>query len=311
MSRPSFFIVGHSKSGTTALSRFLDEHPHLFLCRPEEPNYFVPSLCRALGPPSTFFRRCEEEYLALFDGALPEQRCGEASAVYLFSTEAAERIARFDPHARIIMIFREPASFLRSYHLQMLKNTPTEGETVQDLREAIGLEPARREGRELPPGCLIPELLTYATDRLRYDEHYDRFAARFPPDQILALIYDDFRDDNPGTTLRVFRFLGVDLDFRPDFQEHNTGGLALRSRRREALVRRLTHSGGVVGTARTRLPKRLRRRAVATAYSRFVFTEPEEMDADLARAIRRRAEPHVAGLGERLGQDLLGRWGYR
>ena len=31
MPRPSFFIVGHSKSGTTALAQFLGQHPALFM----------------------------------------------------------------------------------------------------------------------------------------------------------------------------------------------------------------------------------------------------------------------------------------
>jgi hypothetical protein len=91
MPRPSFFIVGHSKSGTTALARFLDQHPALHMSRPKEPNYFCPEFCRAdaaagrpAGAPQTaFVRRTEAEYLALFDGARPGQRCGEASAAYL------------------------------------------------------------------------------------------------------------------------------------------------------------------------------------------------------------------------------------
>lgn len=307
--RPSFFIVGHSKSGTTALSIFLHQHPRLFVCDPEETNYFCPSFCRAPGPPSRFFRRTEEEYLALFDAARPDQLCGEASAAYLYSPEAAEEIHRFDPEARIIMIFREPVSFLRSFHLQMLKNTPEEGETVRDLAEAIRLEPERRAGRSLPKGCLIPELLYYASDRLRYDEHYERFARRFPEDRILPLVYDDFRADNAGTVRRVFEFLGVDPGFEPALGDHNTGGQALRSRRVSGVLRAATH-GRAVAPLRRALPRRLRRRAIGAAYTRVAFAPAAEVDAELAATIRARAFPHVAALGERIGRDLVGEWGY-
>jgi hypothetical protein len=307
--RPSFFVVGHSKSGTTALSRFLHQHPGLFVCDPEETNFFCPSFCRAPGPPSCFFPRSEEEYLALFRGAEPDQRCGEASATYLYSTEAAENIHRFDPDARIIMIFREPVSFLRSFHLQMLKNTPEEGEDVRDLGEAIRLESERRVGRSLPEGCLIPELLYYASDRLRYDEHYDRFARQFPEEQILPLIYDDFRADNPGTVRRVFQFLGVDPAFEPTFGEHNTGGEALRSRRVSGLLRRATH-GRAAAPLRKALPRNLRKRVIGAAYSRVAFEKAGELDPALAATIRARAFPHVAALGERLDRDLVAEWGY-
>jgi hypothetical protein len=307
--RPSFFIVGHSKSGTTALSIFLGQHPGIFVSDPEEPNYFCPSLCRAEGPPSRFFKRSEEEYLGLFEAAEPGQICGEASAAYLYSTEAAEQIRRFDPDARIIMIFREPVSFLRSFHLQMLKNTPEEGEDVRDLGEAIRLEGERRAGRSLPKGCVVPELLYYGSDRLRYDEHYDRYARLFPPEQILALTYDDFRRDNAGTVRRVFEFLGVDPGFEPVFGDHNTGGQALRSRRVSTLLRRATH-GRAVAPLRRALPRGLRRRAIDAAYSKVAFEAAGDLDPALAETIRARAFPHVAALGDRLDRDLVAEWGY-
>jgi hypothetical protein len=309
--RPSFFIVGHSKSGTTALSRFLDQHPDLFICRPEETNYFCPSWCRAEGPPSMFVRRTEDEYLSMFDDARPGQVCGEASAAYLYSPESAELIHGFEPEARIIMIFREPVDFLRSYHVQLLKNAPAEGETVRDLGEAIRLERRRRAGRDLPEGCLIPEMLNYSTDRLRYDEHYDRFAERFAPEQILALTYDDFRGDNRGTVRRVFEFLGVDPTFEPELAQHNTGGSIVRSRRMRALIRRATHSPGVAAKARTLLPRRMRARMVDSAYDLLVLEDAPPVDPDVAAELRSKAAPHVAELGRRLGRDLLSEWGYR
>lgn len=308
--RPSFFVVGHSKSGTTALARFLHQHPELFVCAPEETNYFCPSWCRAPGPPSFFVRRSEEEYLSFFAPANPGQRCGEASATYLYSPESPALIHRFDPAARLIMIFREPVDFIRSYHLQLLKNAPAEGEDVRDLAEAIRLEPARRAGRELPEGCLIPEMLAYSTDRLRYEEHFDRFAEIFPRDQILALVYDDFRRDNAATVRRVYEFLGVDPEFQPVLGDHNPGGVELRSRRMRSLLRRATHGGGMVAKARSALPQGLRRRAAAVAYDRLVLEAPRPLDPELVAWLREQASPHVAALGQRLGRDLVAEWGY-
>ena len=318
MPRPSFFVVGHSKSGTTALARFLGQHPGLFMSAPKEPNYFCPSFCRvadpAEAPRSTFLRRTEAEYLALFDGARPDQRCGEASAAYLYAEESARLIHAFDPGARIVMVFREPVSFLHSYHLQLLKNAPSEGETVRDLGEAIRLEPARRRGEHLPKGCLLPEMLYYTTDRLAYDAHYDRYAALFPEDQLLALVYDDFRRDNAGTVRRVFDFLGVDPSFAPDFGEHNTGGQAVRSKRAQTWVHQLTTGRGALGRvkplAKALLPKGLRRRATEAAYGRLVYEAASPVDPAVAATIRAAARPHVAALGARLGRDLLAEWGY-
>ena len=318
MPRPSFFVVGHSKSGTTALARFLAQHPDVHLSRRKEPNYFCPELCRVdpqEAPRSAFLPRSEAAYLAFYDGARPGQLCGEASAAYLYSKEAARHIHTFEPEARIVMIFREPVSFVRSYHLQLLKNHPSEGETVRDLGEAIRLEPARRRGEHIPEKCRVPEMLYYTTDRLAYDEHYDRFAAVFPPDQILALTYDDFRRDNAGTVRRVFAFLGVDPTFEPDFAEHNTGGLRVRSKWAQTWLHQLTTGRGSLGRlkplVKPLLPRAFRRRATEAAYDRLVFEDAPPMSAEVAALVREAARPHVEALGERLGRDLAAEWGYR
>src|SRR5437763_10281928 len=139
---PDFFLVGHGKSGTSALYRMLRAHPQIFMPTLKEPWFFSAELFPR--PP----RKLEtlEEYAALFEAAEPGQRVGEATPAYLFSQTAAARIAEVQPGARIIAILREPASFLRSLHLQFLQNQ-VESET--DLRTALALEGARREGNEL------------------------------------------------------------------------------------------------------------------------------------------------------------------
>src|SRR6266851_1666101 len=81
------------------------------------------------------------------------------TALYLWSQSAARRIAQARPDARIIAILREPASFLRSLHLQFLQ---TYVETESDLRKAIGLEEARREGRNIPRYTYWPQALLYS-----------------------------------------------------------------------------------------------------------------------------------------------------
>ena len=82
------------------------------------------------------------EYLALFAAAEPQQRVGEASPSYLRSHSAAARIAELRPDARIIAVFREPASFLRSLHLELLRDHV---ETEKDLAAALMLEGVRSQ----------------------------------------------------------------------------------------------------------------------------------------------------------------------
>ncbi len=150
---PDFFIVGHPKSGTTALYHMLKRHPQIYMSRVKEPYYFAcdnpqPELpgerrWRSLDQ-TGIYEKTLEDYLALFADAGPDQLAGEASTHYLWWPTSARRIHAAQPQARIIALLREPADFLRSLHLQFVQNRH---ETVKDLRTALALEDARREGR--------------------------------------------------------------------------------------------------------------------------------------------------------------------
>ncbi|MGO9320439.1 MAG: sulfotransferase family protein, partial [Solirubrobacteraceae bacterium] len=201
---PDFFIVGHPKCGTTALYEMLRRHPQIFMPDFKEPRFFASDLPSRLQiSPSSVLPETLDDYLALFDAARPEQRVGEASPSYLRSSAAARAIAELQPDARIIAILREPASFLRSLHLEFLRNR---FETETDLGRAIALEPSTPPSTVAPGSPGAPRRPRY-TDRVRYVEQLRRFHDAFPAEQVLVLIYDDFRRDNEATVRAVLRFL--------------------------------------------------------------------------------------------------------
>src|ERR1019366_7608651 len=74
---PDFFIVGHPKSGTTALYEMLRAHPQIFMPEVKEPVYFATELPRRAHRYQAPAKL--EEYLTLFEPAGPEQIIGEAS----------------------------------------------------------------------------------------------------------------------------------------------------------------------------------------------------------------------------------------
>lgn len=312
MNRPSFFIAGNSKSGTTALYHFLQQHPALFLSDPKEPNYFAKDFCRDPDPDGYFHPRSEAAYLALFEAAAPGQLCGEASACYLYSSVAAAAIHHFAPASKLIFILREPVSFLHSYHQQLLKNPISEGEAVMDFEEALALEPARKAGRALPAGCLIPEMLFYR-DRIRYAEQLARYFERFPEEQVLVLFYEDFRADNAATYRRVLAFLGVDAEFEPLFAQHNKGA-DLRSKRMQHWLRQVTFgeswAAPLKPIIKAVLPQTLRKRAVQELEKKVVYRPRQAVDVALAAQLRQEFRPEVERLSQLLGVDLITRWGY-
>jgi hypothetical protein len=298
-------MVGHPKSGTSALYEMLCSYPQIHMPR-KEPSFFVPELRSAR---STRFPGGLEDYLALFDGATPEQLIGEATTSYLFSHEAAARIAEVQPAARIVAILREPASFLRSLHLQFLRSHV---ETERDLRKALALEQPRREGKQLPPNSTRPQALAYS-EHIRYVEQLQRYRAAFPPEQVLVLIYEDFRADNVATVQQVLRFLGIEDAPAAEPVEVNRAA-GLRSTRLQQTVRSL-YLGRAPGTrvakstVKALTPRRARRRALAIV-DRAQHSEPPPLDPAFARELRLRFKDEVAFVGEYLGRDLTSFWGY-
>src|SRR5882757_9165500 len=162
---PDFFIVGHQKCGTTALYRMLRRHPQVFMAGIKEPRYLASDLRDRFRIPATATNpETLEDYLALFADARSDQLAGEASPNYLSSRTAASAIADLQRDARIIAILREPASFLRSLHLQFIQ---THVETEKDMRKALALEDVRREGKQIPSSSHRPSVLMYS-DHVRY-----------------------------------------------------------------------------------------------------------------------------------------------
>jgi hypothetical protein len=308
---PDFFIVGHAKSGTTALYEMLRSHPQIHMPDSKEPWFFATDARPRFRPamagigPQTL-----DQYLALFAGAGAEQRTGEASSCYLWSAVAAQRIAALQPRARIIAILREPADFLRSLHLQLLQDHI---EYEKDLGRALALEAQRREGRRVPRRSHRPQMLLYS-EYLRYTEQLRRYHAVFPSEQVLVLIYDDFKSDNEATVRRVLRFLDVE-DACPVEVTQANPTVRMRSQQLDQMLHAVTVgrgriSGGVKAAVKTLTPRALRHDALGLALNRVVRAEPHPPDERLMLELRRRFKPEVVALGEYLERDVVTLWGY-
>lgn len=305
---PDFFIVGHQKCGTTALYMMLQDHPQIYMPAEKEPRFFIPPRAptQVNKPPPTL-----DSYLALFDGAGPDQRAGEASPQYLRYEGAAAAIAEVQPRARIIAILREPASFLRSFHSQMLHNRV---ETQKDFRKAMGLEDARRRGERLPRWCRRPEWLLYS-DYVRYAEQLRRFHASFPPEQVLVLVYEEYRRDNEAAVRQVLRFLEVDdslpidhvdtkplKDVRAQRLHHLTTSLQ-EARRNPAAANR------ALRTLDALIPSGMRE-AFGSQWRGLIYRPRAQPSEAFMLELRRRFKPEVEAVSEYLGRDLVSLWGY-
>jgi Sulfotransferase domain len=297
---PEFFIVGNPKSGTTALYEMLRAHPQIYM--PKLGTQFF--ALEQVQNPATL-----NEYLSLFDTARPGQRVGEMSRGYFRSPTAASAIAELRPDARIIAVLREPASFLRSLHMELVQDRV---ETEPDLAKAIALEERTRQGQEIRQSP--SQGLKYSAQRVSYVEQLRRYHAVFPREQVLVLIYDDFRADNEGTVRQVLRFLDVD-DSAPIETTDANPTVRVRSPRLHELVHSLAIGRGPVTAAvkqaiKTLTPQRLRHDGLRALRRSVLYAKPEPPDEQLMLELRRRSKGEVVALSEYLGRDLVTLWGY-
>ncbi len=317
---PDFFIIGHEKCGTTALYRILRQHPQIFMPELKEPRFFEAPHDRRPAPPHAIRPRTLDDYLALFAGARPDQRAGEASPQYIRSEHAARLIAEVQPAARIIALLREPTSFLRTYHFHCVRELV---ESERDLRKAIALEGSRREGRNLPRGSRAPRRLLYC-EHVRYAEQLRRFEAAFGREQMLVLVYEDFLRDNDATARTVLRFLGVNDTVALDLAGETNVPRQARRGRKAVRLRGLHRLAMTLQTARrqpqqaSRLwrtvdaltPGWLRSDAVEDLARRVVFSVPPPPDEQFVRELRARFKPEVLALSDYIGRDMVAEWGY-
>ena len=115
MALPDFLVIGAPKAGTTALHAALAAHPGLYLSAIKEPKFFLtdgPPPDRGGGPGDVqtyrehVWRRAD--YEALFADAPADALRGESTPFYLYDRDAQRRIGELIPHAKMIVILRDP-----------------------------------------------------------------------------------------------------------------------------------------------------------------------------------------------------------
>ena len=301
-----FAIVGEPKSGTTALAEFLSGHPGICMSVPKEPAYFATDLRvesdRFHGGPKYFEFRTEADYAGLFAHCEAGQLRGEASTAYLHSREAAANLQAASPGTKIVVMLREPISFLHSLHMQFVNET-TEDEP--DFAKALALEPERREGRSIPARVRCPSFLFYR-ERAAYSAQLERFFAVFSRKQILVLVFEEFRADNEREYRRVLEFLGVDPTHTPDFREVH-GAKAPRSR---TLNRMLNMPALKRGAFKALGPARYDSLSKRVAGATMQAAPRPDIPESLARELHDELAPEVDRVSALVGRDLREIWGY-
>lgn len=222
----NFFIVGAPKCGTTSMFYYLTQHPNVYNLWLKEPHFLCSDFPRLRGVAT------DADYFRLFSRATPEHLAiGEASMTYMYSDVALRRILEINPMARIILMVRNPADMIYSWHSHSLV---TLNEDQRDFEKAWALQDERSQGRRLPRHCLEPFFLQYRQMGM-LGAYLEKIYTLFPEDKVKVIFQEDMRKDIRATYDDLLAFLEL-----PPFAEASFRPMNVNKAIRNSFVARFT-----------------------------------------------------------------------
>ena len=194
-SLPTFVIAGAMRSGTTALSAWLRDHPSVFMAPAKEVHYFDRNYDRGM-----------EWYAGNFDGAGTAKAVGEATPNYIYHGQALERLKSDLPNTKVLILLRDPV--LRAYSHYLHRRARDEEDL--SFEDAIAAEQDR-----LGSGDELVRAHYSYVDRGRYLNQLEHLLEVFPRDAVLIHLFEDLRDRPRSVFSSVAEFIGVDPELVP------------------------------------------------------------------------------------------------
>jgi sulfotransferase family protein len=189
-----FILAGAQKSGTTALHYFLSKHPNITMGDQQEIHFFDND---ALFASNVDYEELHKHYPPL----APSTTAGDCTPSYIYHAPAAERIWRYNPKIKLLILLRNPVDrAFAHWNMQRFRG-----------REPLDFFDAVREEKDRFAGAPPAEARRFAyVDRGFYGRQLERLFKFFPRDQIKAVKFEEFREKQRETLTCIFSFLDLE-----------------------------------------------------------------------------------------------------
>ena len=287
-----FLIIGAARSSTSALARFLESQPNVYITDPKEPHFLAhagqPGNYQGPGDDFLINQRIVSEpaaYSKLFDGHPESCIKGEGSVTtFAFPDPSIANIDKYcKSDVKLVLCLRDPVERMFSSYLYLRSR---QREPILDFREALELEEERtaanwhhmwRYGALSRYDLLLPPFLEHFDDRLHIcvSERLDGLAS------------PEFH--------AVATFLGL-TDVRTDveFGQINSGGIPNGSAISRAAMR-IVKNERLLEVAKKAIPRPVQERLYHNVYDR------PTLDPNLASELREAFEPSIQVVEEVVG----------
>ena len=211
---PNFIIVGGQKCGSSALYKFISQHPDVKRAFVKEPHYFS----------GEFSSKSKLWYRAQFPRVKAHQQTGEASPSYCTHPLAPKRIKEQIPDCKLVFIVRNPVDRAVSNYYHSVKY----GVEDLDIEKAFD-RPMELFDEEYQKMADNPTYKSSFYNRHAYIHkglymfHLKRWTNQFPRHQILILENENLLIQPQQTYDKLCHFLDLPSFKLNQYGKHNVG----------------------------------------------------------------------------------------
>jgi len=189
-----FVVAGAQKAGTTALRRFLGQHPEIGLVRNSSETHYFDKYSEEAA------RGEYSGYHAMYSDVARALCTGDVTPAYLYQHDCFEQIRGYNPDMKIVVLLRDPVD--RAYSQWVMEH----GRGLEHRGFVMALL------HELFHWIFWGQHPVYSyVQRGFYGSQIERLFKFFPRDQCLILLNSDLRENHNDVLRRVFEFLGVKM----------------------------------------------------------------------------------------------------
>jgi hypothetical protein len=193
MVKPTFLCIGVQKAGTSSLINYLNQHPAIFMQYGE----------------SHFFDTTEltESEIMKYENTFNTNKIiiGEKTPSYNYLQYSIDRIYKYNPHIKLILILREPIARAFSQYNMTLN---FDNKTLDDINEQqMMIDFEKEENIKL---CEIKSNGNHYINRGKYDEIISYILSKFPKKNLYIGISEEIKANKQKYYNDIFTFLGAD-----------------------------------------------------------------------------------------------------
>ena len=182
---PDFFVIGAQRCGTTWLHSMLRQHPEIYLSTQKEIHFF-----------DWKFDKGWDWYAKFYKDVKSEKVVGEITPSYYYEDGVMEKLERYFPSAKIVVVLRHPVDRAYSQYWRH-KGSLLVKESFEDALDRF------------------PHII----ERSLYYQKLKRVWELFPQERVRVFIYEEMMAKPDKGLTEMFNFLGVDERFRPSYLE--------------------------------------------------------------------------------------------